>query len=47
MDSDKFSEFFGNVPIFTIPGRTFPVEILYTKTPVQDYVESVKKIKKN
>ncbi|XP_049849303.1 pre-mRNA-splicing factor ATP-dependent RNA helicase PRP16-like [Schistocerca gregaria] len=40
MDAEKFSRFFGNVPTFRIPGRTFPVEILYTKTPVEDYVEA-------
>ena len=26
MDSDKFATFFGNVPTFHIPGRTFPVD---------------------
>jgi pre-mRNA-splicing factor ATP-dependent RNA helicase DHX38/PRP16 len=26
MDAEKFSVFFGNAPIFNIPGRTFPVE---------------------
>ena len=31
MDSDKFAAFFGNVPIFNIPGRTFPVDILFSK----------------
>lgn len=31
MDSDKFAAFFGNVPIFHIPGRTFPVDILFSK----------------
>ena len=25
MNADKFSQFFGGVPIFEIPGRTFPV----------------------
>lgn len=40
MDSKKFSEFFGNVPIFNIPGRTFPVEIIYSKTVVDDWVDS-------
>lgn len=43
MDADKFSNFFGGVPIFTIPGRTFPVDILYTKSPVQDYVDAAVK----
>ena len=31
MDSDKFASFFGNVPIFHIPGRTFPVDVLFSK----------------
>ena len=35
MDSDKFSNFFGNAPVFTIPGRTFPVQCLYSKTHVE------------
>ena len=43
MDSDKFSEFFGNVPVFKIPGRTFPVDILFAKTPCEDYVEGAVK----
>ena len=29
-----------NSPIFTIPGRTFPVEILYCKEPEPDYLEA-------
>ena len=33
--------FFGNVPVFNIPGRTFPVEIMYSKTPVEDYVKAL------
>lgn len=32
--------FFGNVPTFTIPGRTFPVEVLFSKNPVDDYVDA-------
>ena len=44
MDSDKFSTFFGNVPIFNIPGRTFPVEVLYSKTSVEDYVDAALQI---
>jgi hypothetical protein len=43
MDSDKFSNFFGNVPIFKIPGRTFPVDILFSKTPCEDYVDGAVK----
>ena len=40
MNAGRFSEFFGGVPIFNIAGRTFPVDINFTKTPVDDYVES-------
>ena len=43
MDAGKFSDFFGNVPIFKIPGRTFPVDVLYAKTPCEDYVEAAVK----
>jgi pre-mRNA-splicing factor ATP-dependent RNA helicase DHX38/PRP16 len=43
LNASRFSEFFGNVPVFNIPGRTFPVEIMYSKTPVEDYVEGAVK----
>jgi len=43
MDADKFANFFGGIPIFTIPGRTFPVEKLFSKTPQEDYVEAAVK----
>ncbi|KQK14830.2 hypothetical protein BRADI_1g18830v3, partial [Brachypodium distachyon] len=32
-----------NVPVFHIPGRTFPVNILFSKTPCEDYVEAAVK----
>ena len=38
LDANKFSEYFFGCPIFTIPGRTYPVEILYTKSPEGDYL---------
>lgn len=40
LDAEKFSKYFFDCPIFTIPGRTFPVEILYCKEPEQDYLEA-------
>ena len=40
MDADKFARFFGGVPTFRIPGRTFPVEVLFTKSPIEDYVDA-------
>ncbi|KAJ3205103.1 DEAH-box RNA helicase prp16 [Entophlyctis luteolus] len=43
MNAEKFATFFGNVPTFTIPGRTFPVDIMFSKTPCEDYVDSAVK----
>lgn len=40
LESVKFSEYFFGSPIFTIPGRMFPVEILYTKEPETDYLDA-------
>eukprot|EP01018_Ginkgo_biloba_P006748 Gb_05769 [translate_table: standard] len=40
LNIDKFSNFLGSVPVFNIPGRTFPVNILFSKTPCEDYVEA-------
>nr|XP_009860657.1 ATP-dependent RNA helicase DHX8 [Ciona intestinalis] len=40
LDAVKFSEYFFGAPIFTIPGRTFPVEIMYTKDPEPDYLDA-------
>lgn len=40
MDAEKFAQYFWNCSIFTIPGRTFPVEILYTKEPESDYLDA-------
>lgn len=38
LDADKFSEYFFGCPIFTIPGRTYPVEIMYALQPESDYL---------
>ena len=43
LDSAKFSNFFASAPIFNIPGRTFPVDVLFSKTPQEDYVEAAVK----
>ncbi|KAI0762383.1 P-loop containing nucleoside triphosphate hydrolase protein [Fomes fomentarius] len=43
MNAEKFSSFYGNAPTFTIPGRTFPVEIFHSKSPCEDYVDSAVK----
>eukprot|EP01116_Phalansterium_solitarium_P014768 TRINITY_DN3258_c0_g1_i2.p1 TRINITY_DN3258_c0_g1~~TRINITY_DN3258_c0_g1_i2.p1 ORF type:complete len:556 (+),score=219.32 TRINITY_DN3258_c0_g1_i2:721-2388(+) len=40
LDSERFSTYFNNCPIFTIPGRTFPVEVVFSKDPEPDYEEA-------
>eukprot|EP00798_Chlamydomonas_sp_ICE-L_P001143 gene1143-3707_t len=37
----KFSEYFDYAPIFKVPGRRYPVDVLYTKAPEADYVDAV------
>lgn len=43
LDSRRFAEFFGGVPVFEIPGRTFKVERVYAKTSCDDYVDAAVK----
>lgn len=33
LDTERFSCFFDDAPVFRIPGRRFPVDIFYTKVP--------------
>ncbi len=40
LDAEKFSKYFFGCSIFTIPGRTYPVETLYTKEPESDYLDA-------
>ncbi|EJS44034.1 prp22p [Saccharomyces arboricola H-6] len=40
LNSAKFSEYFLDCPITNIPGKTFPVEVLYSQTPQMDYIEA-------
>ena len=40
LDSARFSKYFSDAPIFTVPGRRFPVDIYYTKAPEADYVQA-------
>ncbi|KAI1004527.1 Pre-mRNA-splicing factor ATP-dependent RNA helicase [Podosphaera aphanis] len=39
MNSKRFSDFYGGAPEFFIPGRTFPVDVLFHRCPVEDYVD--------
>lgn len=34
LDTERFSCFFDDAPVFRIPGRRFPVDIFYTKVPL-------------
>ena len=38
LSAETFSNYFGGVPIFRIPGRTFPVETYFAKSVQEDYV---------
>jgi ATP-dependent RNA helicase DHX8/PRP22 len=40
IEAVKFSKYFFEAPIFTIPGRIFPVEIFYSKEPEIDYLDA-------
>jgi ATP-dependent RNA helicase DHX8/PRP22 len=40
LDAEKFSAYFNECPILTIPGRTFPVEIMYSREPESDYLDA-------
>lgn len=40
LDAEKFSEYFNGCPIFSIPGRTYPVEVMYSKEPESDYLDA-------
>ena len=40
VNSEKFSEFFDDAPVFNIPGRRYPVDIMYTKQPEADYLDA-------
>ncbi|KAF6729435.1 putative pre-mRNA-splicing factor ATP-dependent RNA helicase DHX16 [Oryzias melastigma] len=40
LDTERFSSFFDDAPVFRIPGRRFPVDIFYTKAPEADYLDA-------
>lgn len=43
LSADTFSNYFGGVPVFRIPGRTFPVETYFAKSVQEDYVDAAVK----
>ena len=40
LNAERFQQYFTGAPLLDIPGRMFPVEILYTPKPVQDYLSA-------
>ncbi|EDO05376.1 RNA Helicase associated domain (HA2) family protein [Babesia bovis T2Bo] len=40
LEAEKFSTYFNDASIFSIPGRMFPVEILHTTDQESDYMEA-------
>jgi pre-mRNA-splicing factor ATP-dependent RNA helicase DHX38/PRP16 len=38
LSADTFSDYFGGVPVFRIPGRTFKVETYFSKSVQEDYI---------
>ncbi|KAK1710145.1 LOW QUALITY PROTEIN: helicase associated domain-containing protein [Colletotrichum lupini] len=39
MNAKRFSDFYSGAPEFIIPGRTFPVDVMFHRSPVEDYVD--------
>uniref|UniRef100_A0A0N4ZXF3 RNA helicase n=1 Tax=Parastrongyloides trichosuri TaxID=131310 RepID=A0A0N4ZXF3_PARTI len=40
LDAGKFQKYFNDAPLLSIPGRTFPVEIFYSASPENDYLDA-------
>ena len=40
LEAEKFSQYFKDCPIFRIPGRNYPVEIMFANEPEEDYMSA-------
>lgn len=40
LDAEKFQNYFHNAPLLAVPGRTYPVEIYYTREFQRDYLDA-------
>lgn len=40
LNAERFQTYFDGAPLLDIPGRMFPVEVLYTPRPVTDYLKA-------
>lgn len=36
VEADRFSSYFGNCPVVSVPGRTYPVYVQYLEDVVED-----------
>ena len=47
LNVEKFARFFGNCDVFSIPGRTHPVQLIYNEAPAEEYIyETVTRVMK-
>ena len=40
LDAEKFQDYFNEAPLLAVPGRTYPVEIYYTRDFQRDYLDA-------
>ncbi|CDF36646.1 Predicted pre-mRNA splicing factor ATP-dependent RNA helicase PRP43 [Chondrus crispus] len=40
LDAQKFQDYFDGAPLLSVPGRVFPVDIIYSPQPEDDYVDA-------
>ena len=40
LNAERFQQYFTGAPLLDVPGRMYPVEIMYTPRPVQDYLSA-------
>lgn len=40
LNTKKFSSYFDSAPVYTVPGRRYDVEIMYTTAPEADYLDA-------
>lgn len=43
VEADRFSSYFGNCPVVSVPGRTYPVHVQYLEDVVEDIGEYEKR----
>lgn len=41
LNAERFQKYFKGSPLIDVPGRMFPVELMYTEAPEKDYYSAV------